>query len=47
MDNLDANVESLIRTFNDTVVTDTVVTTETVVPQTVVQQMEIDIIFNN
>ena len=52
MDNLDANVESLIGTFNDTVVTDTVVPTETVVPETVVPetvvpQMEIGIIFNN
>ena len=42
MDNLDANVESLIGTFNDTVVT-----IETVIPETVVPQIEIGIIFNN
>ena len=41
MDNLDANIESLIGTFNDTVVADTVV------PETVVPQTEIGIIFNN
>ena len=51
MDTLDANVESLIGTFNDTVVTDMVVTdtvvTDTVVPETIVPQTEIGIIFNN